>query len=198
MKIGIFGGTFDPPHLGHQILAAEAQAQLELDQVLWVLTPYPPHKTNQRITSLHDRMAMVKLAIADNPYFIFSRVDIDREPPQYALDTVLILKQESPTNEFIYLMGADSLNDLLKWHEPALFVAACDGIGIMQRHGDEVDTQKLEKDLPGIAAKIYILETPRIEIAGCDIRERVSNGNQFRYLVPEKIHQYILNHKLYH
>ena len=197
MKIGIFGGTFDPPHLGHQILAAEAQEQLGLDRVLWVLTPFPPHKMDQRISPVEDRKAMVMLAIADNPLFKFSRVDIDRTPPHFAVDTVRILKETYPKDSFIYLMGADSLNDLLQWHEPNQFVAACDGIGIMKRQGEVIDTEKITGELPGIHKKMSILDTPMIGIAGADIRQRVKSGKQFQYLVPEKIHQYILDHKLY-
>ncbi len=197
MKIGIFGGTFDPPHLGHLILAAEAQEQLGLDHVLWVLTPFPPHKKNVKISTLRDRMTMVLLAISGNQHFNLSRVDIDRPPPQYARDTVNLLRQNSPKDTFFYLMGADSLGDLLSWHEPLQFVEACDGLGIMKRYGEMIDTAKLNAELPGLDAKLHFLDTPAIEIAGSNIRERVKGGKQFRYLVPEKIYHYILNHKLY-
>ncbi len=197
MRIGIFGGTFDPPHLGHQILAAEAQEQLGLKQVLWVLTPFPPHKTSQKISALADRMTMVLLAIADNPSFRLSRVDIDREPPHYAVDSVKLLKKSNPKDTLIYLMGADSLNDLISWHRPGEFVATCDGIGVMKRRGEEINIEKVEQEIPGIHEKLQFIDTPGIEIAGCDIRKRVTEGRQFRYLVPEKVHVYIINHKLY-
>lgn len=197
MKIGIFGGTFDPPHLGHLILAAEAQEQLTLDHVLWVLTPYPPHKKNVKISPIQDRMTMVMLAITDNPHFSLSRVDIDRPPPQYAVDTVALLRESSAKDAFFYLMGADSLGDLLTWHEPVQFVAACDGLGIMKRQGETIDIANLSSEIPGLEKKLHFLDTPAIEIAGSNIRERVKGGKQFRYLVPEKIYHYILNHKLY-
>src|SRR4030067_1711172 len=100
MKIGIFGGTFDPPHISHQILAAEALEQLSLNCVYWVVTPYPPHKQSDIVTSLSHRLKMVELAIEDNSRFILSKVDIERDPPHYALDTVLILKAISPGDEF--------------------------------------------------------------------------------------------------
>jgi nicotinate-nucleotide adenylyltransferase len=197
MKIGIFGGTFDPPHIGHLILAEEAQVQLELDHVLWVLTPFPPHKKMQKICPLNDRMTMVLLAIAGNDKFSLSRVDIDRQPPHYAVDTVAQLREKSPKAEFYYLMGADSLNDLLTWHEPVQFVTLCHGIGIMIRHGESPVTTNLEAEITGLTDKLHFLQTPRIEISGTDIRRRVGNGMQFRYFVPEKIYHYILNHKLY-
>jgi nicotinate-nucleotide adenylyltransferase len=197
MKIGIFGGTFDPPHIGHLILAEEAVDQLELDHVLWILTPFPPHKKMQKISSLQDRMSMVLLAIAGNRKFSLSRVDIDRKPPHYAADTVLLLREKSPVDEFYYLMGADSLNDLPTWHEHVQFVSSCHGIGIMLRHEEFVDTTALETQIPGLNKKLHFLETPLIQISGSDIRTRVEGGKQFRYFVPDKIFQFILNHKLY-
>ena len=197
MRIGIFGGTFDPPHLGHLILAEDAREQLGLDQVLWVLTPYPPHKTKQRISPLHDRMSMVLLAISGNAKFNLSRVDIDRQPPHYAVDTVALLREKNPKDEFFYLMGADSLNDLPTWHKPDEFVSLCHGIGVMMRHEVAPNTTQLELKITNLSDKLHFLETPLIEISGSFIRNRAAEGKQFRYLVPDKIHHYILNHKLY-
>jgi nicotinate-nucleotide adenylyltransferase len=197
MRIGIFGGTFNPPHIGHLILAQEALAQLLLDQVLWVVTPFPPHKKMQEILPIQDRITMVLLAISGNTKFKLSRIDIDRQPPHYAVDTVALLRNKFPEDEFYYLMGADSLNDLKDWHDPIRFISICHGIGIMMRHGEAVDTQKLVADIPGLNNKLHFLETPVIEISGTDIRNRVMSNNQFRYFVPEKIYHYIINHKLY-
>ena len=198
MRIGIFGGTFDPPHIGHLILAEDARGQLGLDQVLWVLTPFPPHKTLQRISPVQDRMSMVLLAIAGNSNFHLSRVDMDREPPHFAADTVAMLREKSPKDEFFYLMGADSLNDLPTWHDPERFISLCYGIGVMMRHDDAPDTSKLELEIGGLSEKLHFLHTPVIEVSGSDIRARVGEGKSIRYLVPNKIHHYILNHKLYH
>jgi nicotinate-nucleotide adenylyltransferase len=197
MKIGIFGGTFDPPHIGHLILAEEASEQLHLDHVLWVLTPFPPHKISQKISPLQDRISMVLLAISGNRKFSLSRVDIDRKRPHYAANTVSILREKSPADEFYYLMGTDSLNDLPSWHEPVQFVSLCQGIGILTRQGVSVDTTELEEEIPGLREKLHFLETPIIEISGSEIRRRVEGGKQFRYFVPDKIYHYILNHKLY-
>ncbi len=197
MKIGIFGGTFDPPHIGHLILAEEAAEQLGLDHVLWILTPFPPHKKMQKISPLQDRMSMVLLAITSNQKFSLSRVDIDRQPPHYAADTLSLLREKSPGDEFFYLMGADSLNDLPTWHDPVQFVSLCHGIGIMVRHDEFVDTVQLEAQIQGLSKKLHFLDTPFIEISGSDIRNRVQGGKQFRYFVPDKIYHYIINHKLY-
>jgi nicotinate-nucleotide adenylyltransferase len=197
MRVGIFGGTFDPPHIGHLILAEDACEQLKLDQVLWVLTPFPPHKTMQKISPVQVRMSMVLLAIAGNIKFRLSRVDMDREPPHYAADTVALLREKNPKDELFYLMGADSLNDLLSWREPQRFVSLCQGIGVMMRHDETPGISKAELEIGGLKEKVYFLKTPVVEISGSDIRDRAANGKSFRYLAPDKIHQYILNHKLY-
>ena len=118
MKIGVFGGSFDPPHIAHLILAQEACNQLELDRVLWVLTPDPPHKRGRRLTAASTRLAMLQLALQDNTAFLPSRVDIDRPAPQYAVDTLHLLAKEYPHAELVYLMGGDSLRDLPTWRRP--------------------------------------------------------------------------------
>ena len=197
MRIGIFGGTFDPPHVGHLILAEEAVWQLRLDHILWVLTPFPPHKKNQIISPVQDRMSMVLHAISGNHQFIFSRIDIDRQPPHYAVDTISLLKQSSPNDKFYYLMGADSLSDLPTWHKPKEFISLCYGLAIMLRQGELIDSDQLEIRIPGISKKIVYLETPIIQISGSDIRKRVQAGIQFRYFVPDLVYQYIIDHKLY-
>ena len=197
MRLGILGGTFDPPHIGHLILAAEARDQFMLDQILWVLTPYPPHKKEQKITSISTREKMVELAIDGNPMFVISRVDIDRPPPHYAVDTMLLLREQRSYDNFYYLMGLDSLNDLLSWHQPADFINLCDGIVVMDRQGEVMQNDKLNLEIPGLSNKMNYLKTPIIEISGTDIRLRVRNGLHYRYFIPEKVYQYILENQLY-
>lgn len=197
MKIGVFGGTFDPPHIGHQILAAEALDQLKLDQILWVLTPAPPHKTLRKITLLAHRLRMVELAIEGNPKFILSRIEIDRPPPYFAVETISLLKDQSLSDSFYYLMGLDSINDLHTWHRPADFVNFCDGIVVMLRQGERSEPDNFDKQISGLGAKLFTLITPIIEISGTEIRSRVKNGDHFRYFVPEKIYQYIVENCLY-
>ena len=197
MRLGIFGGTFDPPHLGHLILASEAQSQLGLDRVLWVLTAGPPHKSGQVLTSLEHRLDMLGAAIRDNPLFEISRVEIDRTPPYYALETVRILTQAYPGDALLYLMGGDSLRDLPSWHKPLEFVQACDAIGVMRRPGEQADLESLELLIPGISRKLRFVEAPLLEIASSDIRERVAAGRPFRYYLPPAVFQIILDRKLY-
>lgn len=196
-SIGIFGGTFDPPHLGHLILAAEARAQLGLDRLLWVLTPDPPHKQDQPIAPLEHRLAMLKLAIADDPSFELSAVEMDRPGPHYALDTVKILADQNPGAELVYLMGGDSLRDLPTWYRSADFVSACHIIGVMRRPCDAIDLSALEKMLPGLTAKVRFVEAPLLDIAAHEIRSCAAEGRPFRYFLPPGVYTYIVEHNLY-
>lgn len=196
-RIGIYGGTFDPPHLGHLILASECLYQLQLDRLLWVLTPQPPHKPGQPITPLEDRLALVQAALGDAPEFELSRVDINRPPPHYALDTVRLLRLRHPQAELIYLMGGDSLRDLPAWHAPGAFVAALDGIGVMRRPQDAIDVQYLEREIPGVLEKVNFVDAPLLDIASHDIRERVRDGAPFRYYLHPGVYELIVQRKLY-
>jgi nicotinate-nucleotide adenylyltransferase len=197
MRLGVLGGTFDPPHIGHQILADEAIHNMQLDQVLWVLTMIPPHKKMEEITSLDHRINMVTKTISGDERFKFSRVDIDRDPPHYAVETMKILKKESPQDEFYYLMGLDSLNDLSTWHRPVDFIAICDGIIVMQRLGETIDVTKLEDEVPGVRQKLHILNTPLVEISSTDIRKRVKTGAPYCYYLPREVCKYIRESNLY-
>lgn len=197
MWLGIFGGTFDPPHLGHLILAAEAAAQLHLDSVLWVLTPDPPHKQGRTITPLAHRLAMLQAAIADNPQFELSTIDIDRPAPHFALDTVHLLRRVHPGASLMYLMGSDSLLELPTWHKPLEFISACDRIGVMHRPRDQPDLENLERIMPGIASRVAIVQAPLIEISSSDIRRRVAGRESYRYLMPPAVYTYITSQHLY-
>lgn len=196
-RIGIFGGTFDPPHLGHLILASEAHVQLKLTRLLWVLTPIPPHKLGQPISSLEDRWAMVKMALKDEPDFELSTIEVERDGPHYTLDTLHLLARQNPSAELVFLIGGDSLHDLPTWHRPADLVAACHQIGVMRRPGDSIDLTALEKQIPGLMAKIRFIEAPLLEIASSEIRRRVSEGLPFRYYLRPSIYDYIVENKLY-
>ncbi len=196
-RIGIFGGTFDPPHLGHLILASEAFTKLELSRLLWVLTSIPPHKTDQTISPLEDRLAMVRLALKDEPDFELSRVDMDRPGPQYTLDTMKLLARQYPDDELIPLIGGDSLRDLPTWHNPKDLVEACHEIGVMRRPGNSIDLSQLEKEIPGLTAKIRFVDAPLLEIASHEIRQRAAEGSPFRYYLLPSVYKYIVAHKLY-
>lgn len=196
-RIGIFGGTFDPPHIGHLILAGEAVDFLKLDRLLWLLTPNPPHKRNQSLTDWQHRLAMLESCLVGNPQFEISRVDIDRKAPHYAVDTMHILANEIPDTELVYIMGGDSLCDLPDWHKPAEFVQACHLIGVMRRPGDMINLGQLEVIFPGLSAKVRFMDAPLLSIASHQIRQRIRENRPFRYYVPTSVYSYILEHKLY-
>ncbi len=196
-RIGIFGGTFDPPHLGHLILASEARIQLDLTRLLFVLTPTPPHKLNQSISSIEDRLAMLKLALADEPSFELSTTEMERPGPHYTLGTLQLLADKNPGADLILLLGGDSLHDLPTWHRPADLVAACRQIGVIRRPGDSVELSALERQIPGITDKVRFVEAPLLEIASREIRRRAPSGLPFRYYLLPSVYRYVLEHKLY-
>lgn len=195
--IGVLGGTFDPPHFGHLILADEARAALNLSQVFWVVTGEPPHKPDSPVTLAEQRLAMVELAVESAPDFRTSRIEIDRPGPHYAADTMEILAAENPDETRAYLMGKDSLRDLPSWHDPQRFVDATDAIAVLNRADIELDMQALEAKLPGLASKVHLIETPLIGIASRDLRRRIRADLPYRYLVGLPVANYIRQHQLY-
>ncbi|MEX2144121.1 MAG: nicotinate-nucleotide adenylyltransferase [Anaerolineales bacterium] len=197
LRLGVFGGTFDPPHLGHLILAAEAQAQLGLEKVLFVLTADPPHKRGKAIAPLADRLTLLTAAIQGQPMFELSRVDVDRPGPHYALDTVRLLTQEHRDGGIVYLIGGDSLRDLPNWNRPQEFIAACGAIGAMRRPGSRIDLADLEQALPGLSAKLEFVDAPLLEISSSDIRERVWDGGHYRFYLPGAVYELIREKGLY-
>jgi nicotinate-nucleotide adenylyltransferase len=196
-SIGIFGGTFDPPHLGHLILAAEAQSQLHLARVLWVLTPQPPHKPERPISPLPHRLEMLKRAIGTAPGFEISTIEIDRPGPHYTLDTLDLLQIKSPSARLVLLIGGDSLRDLPAWNRPNELVTAVNAFGVMRRPGDDIDLQNLERTLPGLGAKVRIVEAPQLDISSSSIRQRIATGGHFRYYLSPGVYDYIQQNSLY-
>ncbi len=196
-RIGVFGGTFDPPHLGHLILASEARAQLHLSRLLWVLTSIPPHKLDQTITPLEDRLAMLKLAVADEPAFEVSRIDMDRPGPYYTVDTLGLLRAQDPSAALVLLLGGDLLRDLATWHHPADLVTAADEIGVMRRPGDAIDLSSLEARIPGLTTRVRFVDAPLLEISSNQIRKRARERQPFRYYVPPAVYRYITEKHLY-
>lgn len=196
-RVGLFGGTFDPPHVGHLILASEAKSQLELTRVLWTVTPDPPHKQDQPITSLEHRLAMVQLAIQDNPSFELSKIELERPGPHYTVDTIRLLAEQNPEAEIVPIIGGDSLQDLPTWHRPQEILYAAHWVGVMRRPGEETNLQALERELPGISSKVHYVDAPLLEIASREIRDRVAEGKPFRYYLPLPVYKYINEHHLY-
>jgi nicotinate-nucleotide adenylyltransferase len=197
MRIGVFGGTFDPPHMGHLILADEARYQLGIDLLLWVLTPAPPHKLTQSISPTNQRLNLVKKTIGNNPNFTLSTIELDRPGPHYVIDTIRLLKEKFVHDEIYYLMGGDSLRNLPNWNEPIDFIWSCDGLGVMRRPGDRIDLEELEEKIPGITAKVTFIDAPLLEISSSQIRERISQGRPFQYYLLPEVYEMILDLKYY-
>ena len=196
-RIGLFGGTFDPPHLGHLVLAAEAVSQFKLDKVLWVLTPDPPNKLGSPITPLVHRLPMLQGMIAHDPSFEISRIEIDRPGPHYTIDTVRLLVKQNEGAEIYLLIGGDSLWDLPNWRLSLDLVTEVSKIGVMRRPGDYTDLAPLEAKLPGVTAKVHFIEALLQPVASREIRRRVASGEMYRYYLAPQVYDYIEENKLY-
>ena len=194
--MGVIGGTFDPPHYGHLVLAENARVQLRLDRVLFVLAGQPPHKPDRPITPARHRVAMVEAAIADSPVFSLSRVDLDRPGPHYTVEMLALLQREYPEAELFFLIGGDSLAEFLDWRDPAGIVREA-RLAVMQRSGWEPDLAALERAVPGLRERLVWLDAPYLDIAASDLRRRVREGLPLRYLVPPPVEAYIHRHRLY-
>jgi nicotinate-nucleotide adenylyltransferase len=196
-RIGIYGGTFDPPHLGHLILAETAASSLNLETVLFVPAADPPHKHSSIIRApAHHRLAMVEKAIAGNPRFGLSRVDMDRPGPHYSVEMLRLLHQQYPGSEFLFLIGSDSLRDLPTWSRPAELIELA-ALGVMRRPGPSPDLDDLDVKIPGLRQRIVWIDAPLIEISGTVIAGRIAAGLSVRYLVPDAVRLYIESNGLY-
>lgn len=196
-RVGVFGGTFDPIHIGHLAAADDAAAQLRLERVLFVPNHVPPHKRDRRVSAPADRVAMVELAIADNPRFELSLVEIERDGPSYTLDTMRVLREQLPDTELLFLAGCDALNDLHTWHEPATLLAEFDLAFLARPDPPSVTWETVHEQFPGIEERIAIVSIPALEISGHAIRRRVRDGRPIRYYVPVDVERYIRVHRLY-
>jgi nicotinate-nucleotide adenylyltransferase len=198
MKIGILGGTFDPIHLAHLLIAEIARETLNLERVLFTPAGDPPHKQARSKTGAHHRRAMVELAVVGNPCFELCPVDLDRPGPHYSVDTVRLIRAqyELSADQCFFIIGGDSLKDLPDWHEPQELVELCH-LAVAQRPGYRPDLSDLETVVPGLTNRLAWVETPVMEIASSEIRDRVSQGHSIRYQVPEPIRAYIDRYGLY-
>jgi len=196
-RIGVLGGTFDPPHNGHIQIAQEALTQLKLDQVLFAPTRQPPHKINNHITPIDHRLEMVRLAIADHPGFVLSRIDVDRSGATYTVDTMRLLRaQFGATAELFFIMGMDSLASILTWHAPKQLIQLC-RLAVFERPGFSVVLSELDKKLPGLRQRVIFLSAPKLDIAASDLQQRVRDGQSIVDLVPVQVAEYIKIHRLY-
>jgi nicotinate-nucleotide adenylyltransferase len=195
-RIGVFGGTFDPVHLGHLIAAAEALSSLELDVVTFLPAGQPPHKPAGSITAPEHRLAMLALALAGNRRLEISRVDLDRPGPHYTVDALEAIRRAEPAAELFFLVGADWLAELATWHRPR-DLATLATLAVLGRPGFEVEVPALAVAVPGIADRLRAVEMPQIGVSASDLRDRVSAGRPVRYQLPDAVAEYIGRYSLY-
>jgi nicotinate-nucleotide adenylyltransferase len=196
MRLGIFGGTFDPPHNGHLIIARAASDQLQLDRVLFAPAGVQPLKQNQRVTSAVQRATMVDLAIAGEPGFELSRIDLDRPGPHYTADLLEVASRQYPSARLWFIMGGDSLGDLLKWHAPQRLIELA-RLAVLWRPGFDLNWGALEAALPDLRSHLDWIDLPPIDIAAHDIQRCVREGKPIDGLVPAAVARYIAVQRLY-
>lgn len=197
MRFGVFGGTFDPVHLGHLVVAQEVCFRAALDRVLFVPAGQPPHKPDRVISPATHRLAMLERALAAQPAFVISRAEVDRPGPSYSVDTVRALRADlGPGSELFFILGSDQLADLPMWHRPAELLELCHLIAV-QRPGAACDLATAERHLPALHQRVLWIPVPQIAIAAREIRRRVAAGEPIRYLVPDAVAAYIAEHGLY-
>ena len=196
-RVGVLGGTFDPIHVGHLVLAEEAREQLGLSMVYFVPAGDPPHKRERRLAPVEMRLRMTELAISGNDAFRVSSVDADRPGPHYTIDMVRIFTEEiAPDSNLYFLMGYDSLAELPAWHRAAELVAACRLVALT-RANVPIDWDYLDSRLPEIRRRVTLLDMPELEISSHQIQERVRTARSNRYLIPEPVRLYIEGTGLY-
>ncbi len=194
MRLGLFGGTFDPIHLGHLILAEQAREACGLDRVWFVVTAAPPHKSGGR-TAVNHRLEMARIAVAGHPAFEVSEVEAKTPGPHYSVETLTRLRDERPGDEFFFLIGADSLVDLPTWREPDE-IARLATVVVVNRPGIDADPGKLPDLGPGTRPLVAVT-VPPIGIASRDLRKRLAEGRSIRYMVPRGVEAYIDAQGLY-
>jgi nicotinate-nucleotide adenylyltransferase len=194
-SLGVFGGTFDPIHIAHLAVAESARDALGLERVLFIPVREPPHKPGQSVTDAAHRLAMVDLAIAGNPAFASSRIELDRPGPSYTAETLETLAAETP--DLTLILSAEAFVGLPTWHEPRRVLGLA-RLAVTPRDGyPAADVGFLAEHFPGVAAQVVFLDGPRLRLSASELRDRAAAGRSLRYLVPDAVTAYIGDHGLY-
>lgn len=199
MRIGIFGGTFDPVHLGHLILAEQCRDQAKLDEVWFVPSAQPPHKAEKNVTRFEPRCDMLELAIAGHPAFHVDRIEKERTEPSYTAVTLQQLHARHPDDDFFLLLGSDCLPDLPSWYEPQKVIAQA-SLLVVPRPGAMLWTAERLASALGLdvsAVRLQFVACPPIDIASRELRRSIADGMSIRYMVPRAVEEYIRERKLY-
>ena len=191
MDVGLFGGSFNPPHVAHLIVAEIARDQFGLDEVWWIPNATPPHKSHDELAAVEDRLAMTRRAIADNPAFHLCDIEVRRSGVSYTVETLRALQEQHPDTDFGLLLGSDSLDYFAEWHRPDE-IADRVPLVVYKRPGviDEVAA-------PRFANHVRFVSAPVMEVSGTEIRSRCRKGRSIRYLVPDAVRTYIEDNGLY-
>lgn len=194
MRIGILGGTFDPPHIGHLVIADQARAQLGLDRIWFTPVGQPPHKSNT--SPAEHRVAMTRLAIEENDAFEVCLVDVERPPPHYTVHLFEELRRRHPTDEFWFIVGADALIDMPRWQQPRRILELAQ-VAVAHRPRYRPNLEEIEAALPGIAHSLVWVDTPLTDLASNDLQRRARMGLPLRYVVTREVADYIHANNLY-
>lgn len=190
MKQGVFGGTFDPPHIGHLLGAQSVLEALSLECIRFVLASLPPHKPDRTVTDASIRLAMLRSAIASNPFYVADARELNRSGPSYTVDTLRELHREFPGDEFTLIIGGDNVGDFHLWKNPDEILALATVV-VMERPGF------VPEGATGIGGQFKTVKIPLMEISSSEIRRRVREGRSVRYLVREEVEDIIRREKLY-
>lgn len=192
-KTGIMGGTFDPIHNGHLTIAGAAQIALELDEVLFILNPRPPHKESDRLSDSRHRLRMVELALTDYPDFIVSTIEVERPGIAYSVDTVEELLRRDPAQELYFILGADAVRELESWKDPERLLRQCRFIIIDRQGIDPTLPPGSDPELTDLLERrSYRLKLlPPIDISSSDIRGRLKRGEPVDHMIPPAVAEYI-------
>ena len=197
MKVGIFGGTFDPIHQGHMVIAEQVMGELGLDHILFVPAGIPPHKEASSVrASTEDRYDMVEAAVEGNERFSVDRVEVDAGRPMHSVETVQILKERSPDDEWFFITGADEVSNLLAWKDPDRLLEEVVMVAATRPGYDLSRLDHLESKLRNFD-RIFPVECTRVDISATGIRRRILQGKSVRYLVPEEVYEIIVERGLY-
>ena len=194
MKIGIFGGAFDPVHNGHLLLADQCREQCGLDEVWFVPTRNPPHKEAGCLSPGKDRFEMLVLATAGVPEFVVKRIELDRDDVSWTIDTLRSIRETNPQDELFMLIGADSLCDLPTWREPEAIAKLATIVAVNRGDADHVCVEGLS---PLIRDRVRFVTMPGVAISATDIRTRVADGRSIRFLVSRAVEQFVLERGIY-
>jgi nicotinate-nucleotide adenylyltransferase len=200
MRLGVFGGTFDPVHTGHLILAEQCREQARLDRVLFVPAARPPHKQETPLTPFRQRVEMLELAVAGQPAFRIDELESDRPGPSFTVHTLEELHRGHGEDEYFLLLGSDTLHDLKHWYQPERIAELAGFLVVLRPDWPAFSEEELAASLnvrDRAAIRFHLVQTPLIDISSRDIRRRVAEGRSIRYLLPRGVEAYVHDKHLY-